>query len=228
MTTKISEKNKVILFIVLYVLFMAVGKIILNPLPPDSLVRAYVKLPLYLFLGIFGIILFRNDFKDGFIQWKEHPVKNALFVVGLFIANVVLCNIASIPGQLIYGDAVSMNDTNIEGIIGSVSPVLIILTMGIFGPIAEELVFRNILITKASSRVNTVLCILLSSVLFMLIHIHAFTLQEIMLNLDKFTTGIIFGTSLVLTKNLTVPVSVHVMNNTFGLALIILADLLQK
>ncbi|SCW26424.1 hypothetical protein SAMN02910456_00071 [Ruminococcaceae bacterium YRB3002] len=217
-----SDKAKCILFVSLYAFFMAACKIFLDRLPPDSLIRGYIKLPPYIVLGILALILFREDYKKGLVLWKEHPVKNVLFTAGLIIAKPVLATIASIPGALMYPEAETINDTFITGAIEVLDPVLIILSMGILGPIVEETVFRLAAIGKLSSRVPAVISVILSSLLFMVIHIHAFTVQEFVMNLDKLTTGLLFGTALISTRNITVSTAVHILNNTFGLLLIML------
>ena len=214
-----SDKYNSIIFSVLYIGFVVCSKMFLD--------ASYLKLFIYIGLGIAGIFLFKKDYKESFKQWKEHPVKNLLFLIGLFFAHLILVALVTIPGQLLYPDVDSMNDTNIEGAVGTMSPVLIILAMGILGPLVEEYFFRFVLISRASSKVPAVLCVIVSAVLFTLIHLHAFTVQEIVLNLDKLAAGLLYGTALVLTKNVTVPAGVHILNNVSGLSLMILSYYLR-
>jgi membrane protease YdiL (CAAX protease family) len=203
---------------------MLVSKFYLDTLPSDAAVRSYVKMPAYIILGILSLIFFRIDWKEGLAQWKGHPIKNILFVIGLTIANIVMANVASIPGQLIYGDAETINDSNINGMISMFNPLLILLVVGILGPIMEETVFRVVMIRKLSSKVPMAVCILVSSIGFMLIHVHAFTAQEMIMNLDKLSSGLLFGITLALTKkNATVPAATHIINNTLAMTLTLLA-----
>ncbi len=63
----------------------------------------------------------------------------------------------------------------------NVNPVLFIIDAGILGPVTEETVFRNILVSKAGSIFPKVLMVILSSIAFGMIHMHAFTLSNITL-----------------------------------------------
>jgi len=219
-----NSKAKTISFLALYASFIVAGHVFIDPLPPDSPVRTYVKIPFYLITGVIAIIFFWGDIKEGFGEWRKHPIKSVLFLAGLFVANIIASNLASIPGNLIYGDAETMNDANIQGTMNLVHPALIIIVMGILGPMVEETVFRIIMIRKWSSRIPVALCIIISSVLFMLIHVHSFTAQELIMNLDKLATGILYGITVALTRNVTIPCASHIINNTLGLSLMIIAS----
>lgn len=189
--------------------------------------RVLLNIPFYIAFGIIVIFIFRKDFLDGIKDWKDHWLKNVLVLAGILILNPVLGTIALIPGYTIWPDGGTINDSNIENFIRVAQPALIILATGILGPVVEETIFRIILIKKASldnnkSKLITVISIVISSFLFLLIHCHEFTAMEILLNMDKFVAGLLFGSALWFTKNPTVPALAHILNNTVGLTLIML------
>jgi len=42
---------------------------------------------------------------------------------------------------------------------------------------------------------------------------HAFTVEEILYNIPQFVTGLIYGIVMVLSRNVTIPILLHIMNN---------------
>ena len=206
-----------------YVVWYVTKTVMLECLGIGENLRTFITLPFYIVVGLVGLYVFRKDFLDGLKEWKNHFWKNTGVFIGLMILNPILGAVADIPAYIMWPNATGMNETNVQNMIATTSPVLIILAAGILGPIVEEIIFRILFIKKASSKINSMICVVVSSVLFMLLHCHALTLMEIMLNMDKFVTGILFGSALVMTKNPTVPALVHILNNTFGLVAMMMA-----
>lgn len=56
----------------------------------------------------------------------------------------------------------------------------------------------------------------------MMIHVHAFTAAEFLYNLPHLATGLVYGFALYKSRNATIPVGLHVLNNAVALAGIML------
>jgi len=162
---------KYVIFLLCYILF--------NFILIRFVHNSYYQLAEYTVLGIAGVILSRNAIKEGCAMWKAHPVKNILIVLGGIVLKILLDNIAVIPYALLYAEqAGNLNDNNIAAASQAVNPILFAIISGILGPLTEETVFREILTRQASRFVPKVLAVIVSSLLFGVIHMHAITLCE--------------------------------------------------
>ncbi len=56
----------------------------------------------------------------------------------------------------------------------------------------------------------------------MVLHMHELTLQELLYNLGMFVTGIIYSVAFIKTKNATIPLLLHLLNNAPALMLMLL------
>ncbi|MBR2524143.1 MAG: CPBP family intramembrane metalloprotease [Clostridiales bacterium] len=219
------EKTKCCAFLAAYAALILVTVFYTDHLPSDSVIRSYIKIPFYLLAGTAVIIFFRKDFIEGFSDWKKHYIRNTILIIGGFIGNIILANLAGIPGSLIYGDQTTKNDSNLDGLFAAFNPVLVFLVVGILGPLVEEAIFRMILINRGRelAKIPLVICVIISSILFMFIHIHSFTAQEFIMNLDKLASGLLFGIIYASTKNITLSCGIHIINNSLASAMMILS-----
>ena len=133
---------------------------------------------LYIFLGGFAIYAFRDDFKEGIGEWKAHPVKSLLWVLGTFVAYYIVEIAAALPMYLLYPDYESINDNSTVLAAEALPMVVGVLVLGILGPVTEEAFFRFFGIKKLSGLIPAWLCILISSVAFGFMHVKAFTVPE--------------------------------------------------
>ncbi|MFC4077194.1 CPBP family intramembrane glutamic endopeptidase [Salinithrix halophila] len=90
--------------------------------------------------------------------------------------------------------------------------------IGIIGPIAEEVVFRGLLMNALMKRGWVVLSIVLSSLVFALFH------ADITFLAPLFILGMILGTLYAVFRNLWAPILFHIVNNTASVIL----DILHK
>lgn len=67
-----------------------------------------------------------------------------------------------------------------------------------------------------------VIRVIVVSLLFMILHMHELTLPELLYNLGMFVTGIIYSVAFIKTKNATIPLLIHLLNNAPALMLILL------
>ena len=87
------------------------------------------------------------------------------------------------------------------------------IALGIMGPATEEVVFRLLPVCFLEKKKLQVIGIITTSILFMLIHVQAFTLEEFYYYLPMFVTGIIYGMVTVISRNATIPILLHILNN---------------
>ena len=91
--------------------------------------------------------------------------------------------------------------------------MLLVLGVGIMGPIVEETVFRSILMRKQGDFIPKAVVVFVSSVLFGMIHLHAFTVPEMLSILPHICFGIAMAILYLKTKNITLVYALHILNN---------------
>lgn len=213
----VRQENKTSIFFipvaVYAMLFFAFVKI--RPLVfHDRNISCALLITAYCVLGCTGIYLFRDYFRKGISEWKEHGVKSLLWLIGGYIADLVLENLSCYPQFALYPDYEGINDSSVSAAAELMPFPLFVAAAGVLGPVVEEIIFRFILVDKLRSKLPAFICIILSSALFMVWHMHAITLPELLMNLPKFTTGLIYSIVMLRSKNPTISVLLHVFNNT--------------
>lgn len=93
------------------------------------------------------------------------------------------------------------------------SMIAFILSVFIIAPVVEEFVFRALIMTALRKGVSTAVSILLSALLFALIHSMA---GGLLIILHAFLGGLIFALSYVKTKSLFPAVTAHIFGNIGG------------
>lgn len=91
--------------------------------------------------------------------------------------------------------------------------VAFILSIFIVAPIVEEFVFRALIMTKLRKEVPTVISIIISAILFALIH---FMAGGIITVVHAFLGGLIFALSYEKTKSLFPAIVAHIFGNIGG------------
>jgi len=135
--------------------------------------------------------------------------KNILIIL---VATLIDRGIA-IGGTLLLnmqGHTTTANDSTLIKLFSGVSPVLVVLLLGIAAPLMEEIVFRGGIIGYLVEN-NALLAILISSFLFGIIHGPTNFISFGM----YFFMGIILSVSYYKTKDLRVSISIHFLNNLF-------------
>lgn len=177
------------------------------------MVSLWEQVVAYMALGILGLVLFKDVFAGGIQHWKEHPVHCLFWIVGGFVAEQILSIVLSLPLGLLAPDYTSINDNGTAFAAKALTPVVAVLALGILGPLTEEVVYRVILTHKASQKIPAAVAIAGSSLLFMLIHIHALTLNEFLYCLPLLAPGLVFAFILHKTKDPTIPLILHLLTN---------------
>ena len=205
-----------------YVVFLVCYIVLILILPGFLHIPNY-QAAMYIVLGIAGLIISKNELKESGTSWKAHPIRNILLLVGCFILMQIIDNIAILPYALIYPDqGGTMNENNIQTALGAVNPLVFILGTGVLGPITEETVFRNILTTKLGRFIPAAVAVIVSSLLFGFIHMHALTVPELLSVLPHIFTGILWSILIIKTKNISLVYALHILNNLPTVILIFL------
>ena len=205
------------LFIILLLAYMAVHvlytKILLRFIDMPMQFSVMLQMISYIVLGSVGVVLFWNELKEGISLWKNHPGKSVCFFIVAFILDILLSNLAFLPMMYLNPEYQSLNEHSVAELQGKFPALLLIIALGIMGPVAEEVVFRLAPISLTEKKSKRIIVVLVTAVLFMLVHIHAFTVEEFLYNLPHFVTGLVYGIVMVLSRNVTIPILLHIMNN---------------
>ncbi len=200
-----------------YALFLAVYAVTILILP-RILHSAVFQAVMYIILGAAALAISIPELKEAGRSWKEHPVKNMLWILGAFVLTQVIDNLLIIPYGLLYADqAETMNEGNIANAAQQVTPAVFVIALGVLGPIVEETVFRLILTYKGSTIVPKILAVTISSLTFGMIHMHAFTLPELLSVLPHIGGGVLWSVLLLKQKNITQLYVIHILTNLPGI-----------
>lgn len=90
-----------------------------------------------------------------------------------------------------------------------------VLSSVILAPVVEELLFRGVLFNRLNEKMSLILAMLISSLLFGLFH---------GLGVAQFVFGLCMCVVYLKTRNIMVPIIIHIMNNLFA---VIFADILH-
>ena len=217
---KTKENLKYISFIFVYSIIKILLRInVIKNISINNSVNIYT----FLFLGIMSFIFFYDWYRDGIDKWKKNSSKTLLLVLIMFLVKLILTTIASIPLGIFYPDYESINSNNIELVVKTFPIFISIISIGILGPIVEETVFRGILVGKLKEYIPSTICVIISSVLFMFLHVRAITTQELLYCLPYFVTGILYSIIFLKTKNITISMMLHIINNLLPLIMMIIA-----
>jgi len=115
----------------------------------------------------------------------------------------IIQSVAPIPQELIGGMSEDMEK----------SMVAFVLSVFLLAPFVEEFVFRGLIMTKLRKHTSVVTSILISALLFALIHIMA---GGVVTMIHAFLGGIIFALAYEKTKSLYVAIVAHIFGNVGG------------
>jgi len=124
------------------------------------------------------------------------------------LASSALLNLAGLSG------AILQNDASVAEVIQMFPPIIIVVVLGIVGPIVEEMFFRQFLIGLIERFAPIWVAVVVSSVLFGALHMHSFALSEVLSVIPHAFFGLSCGLLYVKTdRNLLYPASIHCLNN---------------
>jgi membrane protease YdiL (CAAX protease family) len=169
-------------------------------------------------LGIGGVFIFRRDLVSSVKNWKSAALKNLLWLVGSFVASTFIVSIAAIPAYSMGHKDIS-NANAVLLMIQAIGKPFAVLTVGLFGPVLEECIYRAFLIGKMKSKIPLWPCVVISSFLFACMHLHGFGLLDFLGILPLFAQALILGIAYAATGNITIPMAMHIVNNMTGIVL---------
>lgn len=217
---KVSSSKGILIFSLVYVIyfFLKLPKAI-GFEKNQSILLTFL---IYILLCIFGLWVFRDKIKENFIWVSKHKLKFIGVVLFLcsceFLVSIVVGLVYNyLLTSLRINDTNLQNDINIMEVAKSFPPLAVISVMGIFGPIVEELFFRKILISHVFHKVPSFFAVLLSSILFALLHVHRFEVMEFINVLPHFSFGLIAATYYAKSKNILPMTFIHILMNLSGL-----------
>ena len=157
-----------------------------------------------------GLALYIALFAVGCVAFR-HPLGGlATLVIELVggLASSALLNLAGLSG------ATLQNDASVGEVTRMFPPIIIVVVLGIVGPIVEEMFFRQFLIGLIKRFAPTWVAVVVSSVLFGALHMHSFALSEVLSVIPHAFFGLSCGLLYVKTdRNLLYPASIHCLNN---------------
>ncbi len=249
----IRDKKMLIGLLLLYIaVHIVYTKLVLRLFDMPMRLSVMLQMASYIVIGGVGVFLFSEKIREGIQVWKECWVKNILFLFGAFILDIFLSNIACLPIMLLNPEYESINEHSVAELHGQFPTWLLIIGLGIMGPVTEEVVFRLIPAFLCDRKVFVrgvrqmkmqsvfgsvgrrhffmqekmmqIIGIFVSAIIFMLIHINGFTPEEFLYNLPQFVAGMIYGTVMVFSRNATIPILLHIMNNLPAVMILLLTQ----
>lgn len=130
-------------------------------------------------------------------------VSLAMFIILVLSYLDTIISLDKIPGN--YNDL-------IQTIMGG-NYIITFITVGILGPIMEEIVFRGFILKELRKIMPTAGAIIVQAFLFGLIHLN------ILQSSYAFVIGLVLGIAFVATKSLYAPILIHLSFNTFNVIL---------
>lgn len=205
--------RQAVFYFLAYCLFIVMTKLLEGYISVSTL--SAVKFTVYVVLFVTGIVLFRQVISNSWGMMKRSILRNLLLLIGLYVGYALL------SGLIYYYlsspvDATGINDQKIYQIMATLPPYITLPILGVMGPVVEELIYRHLLIYRLSKEAGTWQCVLLSSLLFGLLHIHS--LADLSNIFPYIIMGLVLGTLYVKSRyNLLLPIIFHVFNNLSGL-----------
>lgn len=188
--------NRVLHFILIMLLAITISApfvFILHDMEPQAQSLVIYSILCAVFLLIVGIVNWRRNVSLlGFYTKRFDSIWLALLIV------VIIQLFISAPFNILLNDsAKGINEDSLLVTIGSLT----------VAPILEETIFRGVLLRGLTTRYSERVSVILSAVLFALIHIHLFQI------LPGLLLGLLFGVVFVLTHSLLYTIALHFTAN---------------
>lgn len=212
-----KQNWKFLLTIIIYILFQGNFLISLansfglkiSSLPKNIRVYALFTNDL-IYVGTI-IILFWKEIKNGLTDLKNNFTKRVLISVYCWLIGCIIMSTSSIIIDLITGQSVSNNEALVRESI-MIAPIYMLFTCSVVAPVLEEMVFRRAL--KGLIKDNWIF-IITSGVVFGLLHIIGSyrTHFDLLYIIPYGAMGFSFAYLLSKTKNITLPILIHMIHN---------------
>ena len=216
-----NKKIPSIVIAVLYFGFMIFvkfsGDILLKVFSVEFLTK-YLDALFYIVLFVSSIALFRKIFCLSFKDFKDNWKKYLKWSIGFYFITFVLVGVV---GMLLNGAEIdkSVNQSAVEWSIQQ-NKILFAISTSILGPVVEEVIYRgivfNALVGEKTNTKRNILAIILTAVIFALMHVSfaGFTFSDLLANMPVFVIGLTLTFLYFKTGNILCPIIVHVIVNT--------------
>ncbi len=213
-----KKNSKFLIVILLYLLYQSnfiislISSLGINvysiPRTPRIFLFAFTDLIYIVIL----ILMFKKEIVKGLKDLKENFLNRAILSLNCWVVGCVIMTVSSIIIGLILGQNVSQNESLVRESI-EVAPLYMLFTCSIIAPIFEEMVFRRSLYGLVKVKW---LFIVLSGVLFGLLHVLGSynSILDFLYIIPYGAMGSCFAYLLIKTKNITLPIIVHMLHNT--------------
>lgn len=209
-----------LLFLIFYYAMVPVDIVQGNAGEPIGLIAPFF--PHLLMLGV-SLIVFRNRLAAlGFMwfSWRKAGVALAVILILYFMMFFFLDPWVTHPIAKWFNlELQSWREESItEGIRlasrqGWIPVILQVSFLSVIGPVAEEVLFRGVLLRGMMQRMHAGFSVFLSALLFSLFHVDVVYLAPL------FVMGLILGSLYVWFRNLWVPIFFHIINNGVAVAM---------
>ena len=192
----------------LYVLFGSFGFKITHIKMPNRLIFITINDLIYVFALI---LLFIKDIKKGLKDFKDNFNSRINLMLTCWMCGCIVMSVSSIIISLITGNSISNNEELVRDSI-NIAPIYMLFSCAIVAPILEEMTFRTAL--NGLIR-NKWIFILTSGLIFGLLHVigNSSKLTDYLYIIPYSSMGIAFAYLLTRTKNITLPILIHMTHN---------------
>ncbi|MBR3293015.1 MAG: CPBP family intramembrane metalloprotease [Oscillospiraceae bacterium] len=207
---KKTLNSKQLIYLLVFVILFLVNKFLV--LSPQ--LSLWTDIARHSILALASPFVFRELYAASLMHWKKSIIKAVLLLLAIYLLVMAAETIASLPLYLLSPSYLSSNENAVSRVLDILdNKYLWIVVIGILGPITEEIIFRGILVGKLKQKYPAVLCVIGSSALFAICHMHAFSVEEFLYNLPHFFGAIVLSVSYLKTDNFSLCMLCHIMNN---------------
>ena len=196
-------------FIMIYTFIQGVGVAAMKLGAPD-----YVFVPVYVLLaGIFTFVTYKW-YKTGTVTIEKTALNKYIWLPALVLALVIVA-------QFFLPNDQSVNQQLVEELTHN-QPLFSFFMVVVFAPLTEELTFRGMLaryvFPKQDNLKQTVLFLLISTIIFALVHFPG-TPQQFLVYASL---GFSLGLAYISKGGLAYSISLHALNNLIGFLMIVM------
>jgi membrane protease YdiL (CAAX protease family) len=182
----------------------------------DALLTS-VTLSALIFIGVIAIYYYRKRHivrpPYRFDRLSGYQITISLIMgVGCVFLSQLIIYISETIGILNF-DSLESYEQLISSMIGQSPTWLILLTIGIVAPIAEELLFRGLVFHMFNRHMNVKVALIVQGLLFGAFH------MNLVQGVYASVLGIVLGIAYLLTGSLWIPIIIHIVNNSVALLL---------
>lgn len=192
--------------------------------PQEGTMTAVSNIFGYAFIFLFACIYYFKTLKNEFASNSSllsYIIKSVISSLILITVNIILSNII-----FSITSSEPSNEQSIEEAFSENVPIVLrnltFFVISVIGPVIEEIIYRYIIqnaigkkLSKKIPKISGIISIVISSFLFGFVH--TFSLDLYLINYVGL--GLVLGISYYKTKNLSISITAHIINNLFSLIL---------